>query len=98
MGTSRNAVRSHQSEGKSEERVFIVTPHLGVRATALVDRLRHFPQGAPSSEVLFKIIAMLFSDREAALVAQIPIKMPTTNFARACKFSPVIIYGQYSGL
>jgi hypothetical protein len=55
-----------------------------------VDRLNHFPQGAPSSEVPLKIIAMLFSDREAALVAQILIKLLTPNFARACKFSPVI--------
>ena len=34
---------------------------------------------------------MLFSDREAALVAQILIKLLTPNFARACKFSPVIV-------
>ncbi len=41
---------------------------------ALVDRLNRFPQGAPPSEVLLKILAMLFSEREAGLVAQLPIR------------------------
>jgi NAD-dependent dihydropyrimidine dehydrogenase PreA subunit len=40
----------------------------------LVDRLNRFPQGAPASETLFKILAMLFSEREAQLVALLPIK------------------------
>jgi hypothetical protein len=29
---------------------------------SLVDRLNRFPQGAPPSEVLFRILAMLFSE------------------------------------
>jgi len=41
---------------------------------SLVARLNKFPQGAPPSEVLFKILAMLFSEREAGLVAQLPIR------------------------
>ena len=41
---------------------------------SLVDRLNRFPQGAPPSAVLFKILAMLFSEREAGLVAQLPIR------------------------
>ena len=49
--------------------------------SSLVERLNRFPQGAPPSEVLFKILAMLFSDREAALVAQLPIKPFTTEVA-----------------
>lgn len=41
---------------------------------SLVDRLNRFPQGAPASEVLFSILAMLFSEREAGLVARLPIR------------------------
>lgn len=47
----------------------------------LVDRLNRFPQGAPPSELLFKILEMLFSEREAELVAQIPIKPFTVHQA-----------------
>jgi len=50
---------------------------------SLVDRLNRFPQGAPPSEVLFRILAMLFSEREAGLVAQLPIRPFTA--ARAAK-------------
>ncbi len=49
--------------------------------TELVDRLNRFPQGAPPSDTLFKILAMLFSEREAALVAQLPIKPFTAKQA-----------------
>ena len=40
----------------------------------LAERLNRFPQGAPPSELLFKILAMLFSEKEAELVALLPIK------------------------
>jgi len=40
----------------------------------LVERLNRFPQGAPPSELLFNILRMLFSEREAGLVALLPIK------------------------
>jgi ferredoxin len=40
----------------------------------LTERLNRFPQGAPPSESLFKILSILFSEREAALVALLPIK------------------------
>ncbi len=40
----------------------------------LTERLNRFPQGAPPSELLFKILKMLFSEKEAELVAQLPIK------------------------
>ncbi len=40
----------------------------------LVDRLNRFPQGAPPSELLYRILEILFSPREAELVAQLPIK------------------------
>ena len=42
--------------------------------TELVDRLNRFPQGAPPSETLYKILSMLFSEREAAIVALLPIR------------------------
>ncbi len=42
--------------------------------TELVDRLNRFPQGAPPSESLYRILALLFSEREAEVVAQLPIK------------------------
>ena len=40
----------------------------------LTDRLNRFPQGAPPSQLLYKILAMLFSEKEAGLVALLPIK------------------------
>ncbi len=40
----------------------------------LVDRLNRFPQGAPPSETLYQILNILFSEREAQLVALLPIK------------------------
>jgi len=50
----------------------------------LADRLNRFPQGAAPTDLLFKILAMLFSEREAALVSQLPIKPFTaTQAARA---------------
>jgi NAD-dependent dihydropyrimidine dehydrogenase PreA subunit len=46
-----------------------------------VERLNRFPQGAPPSEVLHKILGVLFSEREAALVALLPIKPFTAEDA-----------------
>lgn len=47
----------------------------------LQERLNRFPQGAPPSETLYKILKILFSKREAALVAQLPIKPFTAKDA-----------------
>ncbi len=47
----------------------------------LVDRLNRFPQGAPPSESLYKILSILFSEREAGIVAQLPIKPFTASQA-----------------
>ena len=49
----------------------------------LVQRLNLFPQGAPPSELLFKILKVLFSEREAKLVSQLPIKPFTDKKAAA---------------
>jgi ferredoxin len=41
---------------------------------ALSGRLNRFPQGAPPSDLLYGILRLLFSEREAELVAQVPIR------------------------
>ncbi|MFO7653537.1 MAG: 4Fe-4S dicluster domain-containing protein [Candidatus Krumholzibacteriia bacterium] len=46
-----------------------------------VDRLNRFPQGAPPSETLFRILSVLVSEREAGLLAQIPMKPFTAEKA-----------------
>ena len=48
----------------------------------LADRLNRFPQGAPPSELLFRILQVLFTEQEAGLVALLPIK-PFTVAAAA---------------
>ena len=40
----------------------------------LVERLNRFPQGAPPSELLFKILKILFSEKDAGLVSLMPIR------------------------
>jgi ferredoxin len=47
----------------------------------LVERLNRFPQGAPSSDTLYKILKILFSEREAQLVSLLPIKPFTAEKA-----------------
>jgi ferredoxin len=42
--------------------------------TRLVERLNRFPQGAAPTNTLYKILNILFSEQEAALVAQLPIQ------------------------
>jgi NAD-dependent dihydropyrimidine dehydrogenase PreA subunit len=49
--------------------------------SGLVDRLNRFPQGAPPSELLNKILKVLFSDKEARLVSLLPIKPFTAEKA-----------------
>ena len=49
----------------------------------LSDRLNLFPQGAPPAELLFKILEVLFTRDEAALVALLPIR--PFNVAAAAK-------------
>ena len=47
----------------------------------LVERLNRCPQGAPPSESLFRILEILFSTREAELVAALPIRPFTVKKA-----------------
>jgi ferredoxin len=64
--------------------------HLAARSgyDRLVKRLNKFPQGAPPSELLYEILKLLMSEREASLVALVPIKPFTARTAaRAWKTS-----------
>jgi formate hydrogenlyase subunit 6/NADH:ubiquinone oxidoreductase subunit I len=47
----------------------------------LTERLNRFPQGAPPSDLLYRILARLFSEREAGLVARLPIRPVTARRA-----------------
>ncbi len=49
--------------------------------TELVERLNRFPQGAPPSDTLYKILQILFSEHEAQLVAVLPIRPFTAEKA-----------------
>ncbi len=49
----------------------------------LTERLNRYPQGATPSELLFKILKILFKEEEAALVALLPIKPFTVDKAAA---------------
>jgi ferredoxin len=53
-----------------------VMAHMTARTAyaRLGDRLNQFPQGAPPSDLLYRILALLFSEREAELVAQLPVR------------------------
>ena len=56
----------------------------------LVDRLNRFPQGATPSELLYKILEMLFSEREAGLVSLLPLRPFSAEKAgRTWKLDPV---------
>ena len=55
----------------------------------LVDRLNQFPQGAPPSDLLYRILGLLFTEREAGLVAQLPIRPFTAARAASVWKVPV---------
>jgi ferredoxin len=59
--------------------------HHGSRSVydRLTGRLNRFPQGAPPSESLHRILKLLFSEREADLVAVLPIRPFTAARAAA---------------
>lgn len=56
----------------------------------LVDRLNRFPQGAPTSALLFDILKILFSEEEAGLVAELPIKPFTAETAARAWKRPLV--------
>ena len=47
----------------------------------LAERLNRFPQGAPPSDLLYAILKLLFTERDAALVSLLPIKPFTSETA-----------------
>lgn len=47
----------------------------------LEERINRFPQGAPPSKTLYKILSMLFTEKEAELAAMLPIKPFTVKTA-----------------
>jgi formate hydrogenlyase subunit 6/NADH:ubiquinone oxidoreductase subunit I len=47
----------------------------------LVERLNRFPQGAPPSDLLYRILSLLFTEREAELVSRLPIRPFTVEQA-----------------
>ena len=47
----------------------------------LSERLNRFPQGAPPSDLLFSILKILFSEKEAELVSYLPVKPFTDHKA-----------------
>ncbi|HEY9089437.1 MAG TPA: 4Fe-4S dicluster domain-containing protein [Anaerolineaceae bacterium] len=49
----------------------------------LTERINRFPQGAPPSKTLHQILSLLFSEKEAELVALLPIK--PFNLAQAAR-------------
>jgi len=55
------------------------TLHAGY--SRLIERLNRFPQGAPPSDLLNKILSILFSEKEAGLVSLLPIKPFTADKA-----------------
>lgn len=48
---------------------------------SLVERLNRLPQGAPPSDTLYAILQLLFSEKEASLVALLPIRPFTAEHA-----------------
>jgi len=48
--------------------------HLKNAYHRLAERINRFPQGAPPSELLYGILRMLFSEKEAELVSLLPIR------------------------
>ena len=57
--------------------------HLAARTgyQKLVRRLNKSPQGAPPSDLLFEILKTLMSEKEASLVALVPLRPFTARTA-----------------
>jgi ferredoxin len=57
--------------------------HATARAAyaALTERLNQAPQGAPPSELLYRILELMFTEKEARLVARLPMRPVTARRA-----------------
>jgi ferredoxin len=73
-------------EFSAPDSIFAIMAHLTSTSaySRLAERLNRFPQGAPPTELLFKILRVLFSEKEAGIVALLPIKPFTTSTAARC--------------
>jgi ferredoxin len=60
---------------------------------ALSDRLNRFPQGAPPSELLFRILRLLVDEREAGLLSLLPLK-PFTATQAARRWNLTVVEAQ----
>ena len=58
-------------------------PHLTKSSgyNSLMERLNRFPQGAPPSQLLARILALLLTEKEAGMVSQLPIRPFSANVA-----------------
>lgn len=75
--------------------------HLAARTgyQRLVQRLNKAPQGAPPSELLYEILKLLMSEKEASLVALVPLRPFTAETAgRAWKMKPADAQKALDGL
>lgn len=75
--------------------------HLAARTgyQKLVQRLNKAPQGAPPSELLFQILKILMTEKEASLVALVPLRpFIAKTAARAWKTSPAETQKALDGL
>jgi ferredoxin len=75
--------------------------HLAARSgyQALVRRLNKGPQGAPPSELLYEILKILMSEKEASLVARTPLRPFTAErAARAWRMKPAEAENVLDGL
>lgn len=65
--------------------------HLTIKSAYknLADRINRFPQGAPQSELLFKILQTLFSEKEAGFISLLPIKPFTVQKAALLTKKPL---------
>ena len=64
--------------------------HATARAAyaALTERLNQAPQGAPPSELLYRILELLFTEKEAGLVARLPMRPVTFRNTLASREEP----------
>jgi ferredoxin len=77
MAVARLATRIVGEQG------VIAMAHATSRAAyaALTKRLNQVPQGAPPSDLLYRLLELLFSEREARLVARLPVRPVTARSA-----------------
>jgi len=67
--------KKHKFDNISHKYAFIMAHHNTIKNyQKLSERYNRFPQGAVASDLLFEILKILFSEREAGLVSLLPIK------------------------